>query len=168
MLRTILRTALLTSALPLAAAHADAISGSANGLTWTAQNNIVGQTSTATLTSNGNPIYAAGPAYSGVVALIMNEGAAGTFICSGSLLSDRRSILTAGHCVSHGDGSITPISTTAYFTTTANPDSVVPNDPTSVAVSKPSPNSTPTRLATKPDARIHTMTFTSGRRVVSL
>ena len=55
------------------------------------------------------------PQYSGVVPLIMDYGAGGAFICSGTLLPDRRSILTAAHCVSDGAGSAGPLSTTAYF-----------------------------------------------------
>ena len=81
----------------------------------------------------GNPIYwAHSPApgfdnskYSGVVALILNEGAAGNFICSGSLLSDRIHVLTAGHCVSSGHGMLTPVSTTAYFYGGNDPQAVV-------------------------------------------
>jgi len=121
--------------LPGVADAAGIISGSSHGLTWTAQSTIVGQSSTATLAGGGDPIYFANPAYSGVVSLIMNEGAAGTFICSGTLLNDRRSILTAGHCVSHGAGTDNPIATTAYFSSGANPDSVTYLDPTSTAIS---------------------------------
>lgn len=122
-------------ALPATAQAGGTISGSSKGLTWTATSTIVGQTSTATLAGGGNPIYFANPHYNGVVSLIMNEGAAGTFICSGTLLNDRRSILTAGHCVSHGAGTANPISTTAYFTPATNPDSVTYLDPASTAVS---------------------------------
>jgi len=96
---------------------------------------VVGQTSTATVAGGGNPIYlATQPKYSGVVALIMDEGAAGKFICSGALLSDRRSILTAGHCVSGGAGTANPISTTAYFWDQSS-DIVVPQNPIATAVS---------------------------------
>ena len=122
-------------ALPATAHAGGTISGSSKGLNWTATSTIVGQTSTATLAGGGNPIYFATPHYNGVVSLIMNEGAAGTFICSGTLLNDRRSILTAGHCVSHGAGTANPISTTAYFNSGANPDSVTYLDPASTAVS---------------------------------
>jgi hypothetical protein len=116
------------------AAQAGSISGSSKGLSWKAQSTIVGQTSTATAAGGGNPIYFANPSYSGVVSLIMDEGPAGSFICSGTLLSDRRSILTAGHCVSHGAGSANPISTTAYFSTGSNPDSITYADPASVGI----------------------------------
>ena len=75
-----------------AAAPASAVS-----LTAISAPTIVGQTSTATLAGGGNPLYAATAArYSGVVSLIM-ETAAGNFICSGSLLGDRQSIVTAAH-----------------------------------------------------------------------
>ena len=117
------------------AAQAGTISGTSKGLSWSAASTIVGQTSTATLAGGGNPIYFANPSYNGVVSLIMDEGAAGKFICSGTLLSDRRSILTAGHCVSHGAGTDNPISTTAYFTPATNPDSVTYLDPASTAIS---------------------------------
>ena len=120
---------------PSAVLAGGVISGSSHGFTWSASSTIVGQTSTATLAGGGNPIYFANPSYNGVVSLIMNEGAAGTFICSGTLLSDRRSILTAGHCVSHGAGTANPISTTAYFSSGANPDSVTYLDPASTGVS---------------------------------
>lgn len=114
--------------------------GSFNGQTWTATSTIVGQTSTATIASGGSPLNAASmPRYSGVAALILQESA-GTFICSGSLIG-RQTILTAGHCVSGGNGSITPTLTTAYFyagtngnPATYNPDTVVPNSPLSTAV----------------------------------
>lgn len=110
-------------------------SGNSGGLAWQAQSTIVGQNSTATLAAGGNPAYFPSmPAHSGVVALIMDYGAAGAFICSGSLLSDRRSILTAGHCVSSGTDA-RPLSTTAFFYGGPNPDTVVPFNPASTAVS---------------------------------
>lgn len=109
-------------------------SGSYNGMTWTASSRIVGVTSTATAAGGGNPIYNAPmPQYSGVVSLIMDYGAAGLFICSGTLLPDRRSILTAAHCVSDGT-SARPVATTAYFYGGPDPDTVVPLNPVSTAV----------------------------------
>jgi hypothetical protein len=72
------------------------------------------------------------PKYSGVVSLIMEEPG-GLFICSGTLLPDRRSILTAAHCVSDGSAS-RPISTTAYFYGGPDPDKFVPFDAESTAV----------------------------------
>jgi hypothetical protein len=101
---------------------------------YVATPDVVGTTSTATVAGGGNPIYlATAPKYSGVVALIMNEGAAGNFICSGALLSDRRSIVTAGHCVSGGAGTANPISTTAYFYG-GGQDIVVPGNAAATAV----------------------------------
>lgn len=95
------------------------VSGERDGFSWTAQNTIVGQTSTATLISGGDPLYtAAFPAYSGVVGLLMNYGPSGAFVCSGTLLNDRRSILTAGHCVSSSPGGVVDSdlqSVTAFF-----------------------------------------------------
>jgi hypothetical protein len=87
-----------------------------NGTTWQAQSHIVGAGSTGTVASGGNPRYlATQPFYSGVVTLIMNYGAAGSFICSGTLLPDRVSILTAAHCVTEGPTLARPISTTVFF-----------------------------------------------------
>lgn len=90
--------------------------GSFGDLAWTARSKIVGVTSTALSTAGGDPRYFGQmPRHSGVVALIMDYGAGGRFICSGSLMPDRRSILTAAHCVSDGAGTAGPLSTTAYF-----------------------------------------------------
>ena len=109
-----------------APASAASISGTTNGLSWTAASDIIGQTSTATVASGGNPIYApVRPFQNGVGAIILNEGAAGNFICSGSLLADRIHVLTAGHCVSKGNGTITPISASVTFYGGSNPDAVV-------------------------------------------
>lgn len=105
------------------------MSGSYAGMSWTAQSTIVGVTSTATLAGGGDSSYFAPmPQYSGVASLIMNYGAAGSFICSGTLLPDRRSILTAAHCVSNGT-SARPLSTTAYFYNGNNPDTIVHQAP---------------------------------------
>jgi hypothetical protein len=95
------------------------ISGGYGGLTWTASSTLTGTTNTQAggpVPNGGDPIY--WPVYprdSGVVQLLMNYGAGGSFICSGTLLGDRRSILTAGHCVSDGAGTANPLSTTVYF-----------------------------------------------------
>ena len=104
-------------------------------LHYTTSSFIVGQTSTSTFVSGGNPIYFANePQYSGVVTLIMNEGSAGNFLCTGALLADRVSVLTAGHCVSHGAGTPGPVSTTAYFPANIAPDAIVARDPASTAI----------------------------------
>lgn len=105
-------------------------SGSSNGLSWTAQSRIVGTGSTATLASGGSTLNVAPmPQRSGVVALIMDYGPGGSFICTGSLLPDRRSILTAAHCVSDGAGTEGPRTTTAWFYGGDNPDTIVSNNP---------------------------------------
>jgi hypothetical protein len=103
---------------PLAATHAATISGDAGGLHWTARSSLVGVTSTGTVLTGGNPLYLPNrPQKNGVVGLLMDYGSAGAFVCSGSLLSDRRSIVTAGHCVSGGGGApdANLVSTTAFF-----------------------------------------------------
>jgi Trypsin/PEP-CTERM motif len=117
-------------------ARARTQTGSANGMSFTAASRIVGVGSTATAVGGGNPLYFPDrPSQNGVVALIIDQGAAGSFICSGSLLPDRRSILTAAHCVSDGAGTPNPIAATAFFYGGSNPDLVVPGNPASTAVS---------------------------------
>lgn len=97
-------------------AAAKTVSGSKNGIDWTASNKIVAVGSTATVAGGGNPIYLAqAPKYSGVVGLTMEYANGDVFVCSGSLLGDRQSILTAGHCVSGGPGSEQPVTVSAYF-----------------------------------------------------
>ncbi|MDH0863011.1 trypsin-like serine protease [Mitsuaria sp. GD03876] len=125
---TILAAALLAAG----AAHAGpaTVSGSANGLNWTASSSIVGVTSTATGVGGGDPRYNAPRSqYSGVATLIMDYGAGGQFICSGTLLPNQRSILTAAHCVSDGTNA-RPLSTSVYFYTGSDPDNVTWNQPT--------------------------------------
>lgn len=91
-------------------------SGISHGVAWKAESRIVGQTSTGTVATGGNPIYLAQmPKYRGVVGLTMEYANGDIFVCSGSLLSDRRSVLTAGHCVSEGYGSAGPDKVTAFF-----------------------------------------------------
>ena len=113
-------------------------SGTYGGFTWQAANRIIGVNPTATLNNppnnpGGDPIYyPAMPQYSGVAALIMDYGNNQRFICSGSLLPDRRSILTAAHCVSKGT-SDRPLETTAYFFD-GDPNERVPFNPLSTAV----------------------------------
>ncbi len=91
-------------------------SGSFNGMQWEAHSLLIGTQTTGTLLStSGNAAYHPSyPAYSGVVGLLMNYDA-GSFICTGTLLPDRQSILTAAHCVSEGYGSASPNSTTVFF-----------------------------------------------------
>jgi hypothetical protein len=105
------------SSLTLSTAlEAKTISGTYNGLSYTASNSIIGQTSTATVAGGGDPRYLAQtPPYRGVVELLMDEGAAGRFVCSGSLSADRSSIITAGHCVSDGKSTLSPKNVTVFF-----------------------------------------------------
>ena len=88
---------------------------------WTAVKEIVGQTSTATIAAGGNPLYVPPkPQYSGAVGILMNYGAAGSFVCSGSLVG-ANAIVTAAHCVSDGTNA-RPLSTTIFFPgTTGDP-----------------------------------------------
>jgi hypothetical protein len=90
-----------------------------NGMQWTASQMLTGTSNTQAggpITNGGNPIYwPSFPRDSGVVALIMDYGPGGAFICSGALLADRQSILTAAHCVSDGFGTANPLTTTVHF-----------------------------------------------------
>lgn len=118
---------------PVEAAGTRSASGAYGNFTWQASNRIVGVTSTATIAAGGDPIYQ--PDYlrhDGVASLIMDY-ASGSFICSGTLLPDRRSILTAAHCVSDGT-SDRPLATTAWFYGGPNGDLVVPFNASSTAV----------------------------------
>lgn len=105
-------------AVPASAAVAKQASGSSAGLSWTAQSTVVGYTATGG-TYGGNPVYFPSfPAGSGIVGLFMNYDPStptSGFVCTGTLLPDRRSILTAAHCVSDGFGTAGPVSTTAFF-----------------------------------------------------
>ena len=86
---------------------------------WSAVSEIVGQTATSSVVApagggGGDPIYIPTPGkYAGTVGLRMDYGAAGAFVCSGTLIN-KRTIVTAAHCVSDGT-SDRPLSTTAYF-----------------------------------------------------
>jgi len=92
------------------------VAGVLNGMQWSAQSMLTGFASTGTNSVAGNAAYLPSfPANGGVVGLLMNYGPAGSFVCSGTLLPDRQSILTAGHCVSDGFGSANPLSTTVFF-----------------------------------------------------
>lgn len=113
-----------------AAAAQKSVSGTWSGGAWSAESRIIGMTPTSDTAlpgsgGGGNPIFFPSANKSGVVALIMDYGAGGRFICTGSLLSDRVSILTAGHCVSDGAGTPGPLTTTAYFFD-GNPNSRTP------------------------------------------
>jgi Trypsin/PEP-CTERM motif len=93
-------------------------SGAYNGMEWTAQSMLTGVTSTGNSANTaGDSIYHPSyPTFDGVVHMVMDYGPSiGAFICSGTLLNDRRSILTAGHCVSDGAGTANPLTTTVYF-----------------------------------------------------
>lgn len=123
------------AALGTGAAQAATIAGEADGISWTATSTIVGVGSTATEVAGGNPAYLGNPAkHNGVVSLIMDYGGGNRFICSGSLMGDRRSIVTAGHCVSGGAGTENPLTTTAYFYDFSNPDVVVPFNAAATAI----------------------------------
>ncbi|MBC7564200.1 MAG: trypsin-like serine protease [Gemmatimonadaceae bacterium] len=124
---SVLAAAVAVSAAPLQVGAQRVASGVSNGIAWQAESRIVGTTSTGPVNppGTGNPIYVASqPAYSGVVSLIMTQANGSRFICSGTLLPDRISILTAGHCVSSGFGTANPVSTMVYFPG-SNADAVV-------------------------------------------
>jgi hypothetical protein len=92
-------------------------SGQYKGLQWQVSSYSVatGPNSDAPTGGGGNPAYRAPmPQYSGVVWLNSDFGGGYGQVCSGALLPDRRSILTAAHCVT--DFSLaTPLSTTVHF-----------------------------------------------------
>jgi hypothetical protein len=114
---TALALAASTAAFAEDAMRSNVASGSFNGLQWTAQSLLTGfaTTGTGTASSAGDAAYLPSfPASTGVVGLLMAT-TAGNFICTGTLLPDRQSILTAGHCVSDGAGTANPLSTTVFF-----------------------------------------------------
>ncbi|OYU16021.1 MAG: hypothetical protein CFE37_03000 [Alphaproteobacteria bacterium PA4] len=97
------------------AAEAKSVTATVNGVTYTATSSIIGQTSTATIAGGGTAAYLAPTAnYRSTVGLLMDYGAGGAFVCSGSLNAKRNSIITAGHCVAEGPGEKLQ-SVTAYF-----------------------------------------------------
>lgn len=105
---------------------------------WTAQNLIVGQTSTATLATGGSPLYTAPmPQYSGVASLLLSYEN-GLFQCTGSLLPDRISLLSAAHCFNSDQQKGALLGTTAFFYGGNDPDTVVTANPlsTDIAVSQ--------------------------------
>ena len=106
--------ALLTALALPAVAQAGTLTGVYNGLRWTAENKVIGQTSTATIAGGGNPLYLGTAAkYRGTVGLLMDYGADGAYVCSGSLTANGASVITAGHCVTIFGR--TPDKVTAYF-----------------------------------------------------
>lgn len=128
-----LSPSLLAAAALMVAGAAQAapssVSGTYGNMSWSASSSIVGVTSTATGAGGGDPRYFAPRSqYGGVATLIMNY-ADGSFICSGTLLPNQRSILTAAHCVSDGTKA-RPLSTTVHFYTGTDPDNVTWNQPT--------------------------------------
>lgn len=103
----------------LPAVAAVAVAAPATAGTWTAVREIVGQTSTATVVAGGNPLYIPPRSqYSGTVGILMDYGAGGQFVCSGSLIG-ARTVVTAAHCVSDGT-TARPLSTTVFFTNSAD------------------------------------------------
>ena len=126
-------------ALPMVA-HAgprQTASGAWAGGLWTAQSTIVGQTSTAILAGGGDPIYSPQrPEKNGVVQLLIDYGNSGAYVCSGSLASDRRSIITAGHCAVRGEDGRQP-KITAFFNKGEDEAPVIGNPfSTAIKVSK--------------------------------
>ncbi len=107
-------------------------SGVLNGVQWTAQSLLTGFSGTGSGSTNaGNAAYLPSfPASTGVVGLLMSY-AGGGFICTGTLLPDRQSILTAAHCVSDGFGTAGPLSTTVFFQPAAGltPTASIYNNP---------------------------------------
>ena len=114
--------------LASSAPFADVRTGSFNGMTWEARSLLVGMTPTGNVASpgiggGGDPIFFPSANKGGVAALIMDYGNNNRFICSGSLLTDSATILTAAHCVRprsfnvNGVTSVYTPATTAYFFT---------------------------------------------------
>lgn len=141
-MKAILYAAAAAAALVPAAAMANGRTQSgttSDGLTWTAQSHIVGQTSTATIAGGGNPAYLATNAqgYSGVVGLLMTYDSGAQFVCSGALTAGNR-IVTAAHCVSDGYGNgpggkaAGLVRTQAFFSDGSDPDPYFYNSPPGV------------------------------------
>lgn len=108
------------------AAHAQS---KADASDWQYSREIVGQTSTATVAGGGNPLYIPSVGqYRGSVGILMDYGAAGRFVCSGTLIGGR-TVVTAAHCVSDGT-SARPLSTTVFFSNSASDPNVYAGGPT--------------------------------------
>lgn len=126
-IRKIVSTAaLVVSMSAIFNSHASLIvNGGNDSLSWTARSLIIGAAVGGTGIGNvtspssdllGNAIYHPSyPAYSGVVGMLMEYPNGDRFVCSGTLMDDRRSILTAAHCVSGGAGTANPAKTTIFF-----------------------------------------------------
>ncbi len=123
-IRKIFSSATVTLAISMSAAfsaHAGLIATGGNDtFNWTARSLLTGAAPGGTFTPpadfSGNPIYhPTFPEYGGVVGMLMDYGGGNRFVCTGTLLNDRRSILTAAHCVSDGAGTANPLSTTIFF-----------------------------------------------------
>jgi Trypsin/PEP-CTERM motif len=118
---------------PASATARTASGTTSGGIGWTAQSMIVGTGSTATLVAGGDPIYTVAPPLNGgLIALTMNYGG-NLFICTGTLLEDRRSILTAAHCVTDSALKL-PDATTASFYGGTDPDTRVDLSPVSTRI----------------------------------
>ncbi|MFY7976045.1 MAG: trypsin-like serine protease [Rubrivivax sp.] len=114
----------------------DIQTGSFNGMSWEARSLLVGMTPTSGFASpavggGGDPLFFPSTNKGGVAALIMDYGAQGRFICSGSLLTDSASILTAAHCVRPRNGVLP--ATTAYFFT-GDPNERTPFSPNALTI----------------------------------
>jgi hypothetical protein len=125
---------------PLAGQNGSPLQGFHPQGPWSFQQVIVGTTSTGTQAAGGNPIFMPSmPQQSGVASLIITKSGIGSFGCTGALLDDRRSILTAAHCITDSSGNLNAIAATAYFyagsaSSPYNPDTVVPGNPLATAV----------------------------------
>ncbi len=103
-------------------------SGSIGTFAWIAQSTVVAATSTATGGSADPLFWPNYSQHSGVLGLRMDftPAAGDEFVCSGSLMADRISVLTAAHCVTDQSGVLNlPMSTTAYFYGGPNVDAQV-------------------------------------------
>jgi hypothetical protein len=118
-----------------AQAQTRAASGNYGDLQWTAQSMLTGAVTGGTGiigALSGNSIYHPSfPGDTGVVGLLLDYGPGGRFFCSGTLMNDRQSILTAAHCVT--DATLAnPVSTTVFFQPAAGtaPDARIYGIPT--------------------------------------
>lgn len=134
----------LSAAAPLAAQSQERVyTGGSGDLQFEARSRIVGMTPTAGGSGPRFPGPGDDPRFHaevgsmiarGVVPIIM-ENAQGTFICSATLLADRRSLLTAAHCVTGAGGTVNAISTTAFFQENLGPFQRPPTDGTATEIS---------------------------------